>query len=36
VTGSMDKSIKLWDVEKGICLSTLYGHTAEIVNVKFN
>ena len=32
----MDKCVKLWDIETGKCLSTLYGHDGEIVNVKFN
>ncbi len=27
ISGSDDKNIKIWEVESGECLRTLYGHT---------
>ena len=29
VSGSWDKSIKIWDVKRGTCISTLNGHSDE-------
>ncbi len=39
ISGSMDKTIKIWDIEKGICEKTIIGHSdqvkfIEIVNNK--
>ncbi len=36
VTGSFDKTAKLWDAETGECLHTLRGHQTEIVALSFN
>jgi hypothetical protein len=36
VTGSYDKTAKIWDVASGKCLQTLKGHTDRIVSAKFN
>ncbi|PSN42418.1 hypothetical protein C0J52_11739 [Blattella germanica] len=36
LTGSFDKTAKLWSAETGECYSTLWGHTAEVVTVQFN
>jgi len=30
ISGSKDNSIKLWDLSKGICIRTLYGHTNSV------
>ncbi|CAG4950632.1 unnamed protein product [Parnassius apollo] len=35
VTGSFDKSARIWRVETGECIYTLWGHSAEIVSVQF-
>lgn len=32
ITGSIDRSCKLWDVRTGSCLSTLRGHNDEILD----
>ena len=34
-TGSFDKTAKIWHVQSGECLTTLEGHTAEVVAVQF-
>jgi dynein assembly factor with WDR repeat domains 1 len=34
--GSMDSTAKLWDVETGTELCSLWGHSAEIVSLSFN
>lgn len=34
-TGSFDKTAKIWSVEDGSCLKTLWGHEKEIVSLSF-
>lgn len=36
VTGSFDKTARLWDANTGQCIHTLKGHHTEIVCVAFN
>jgi WD40 repeat protein len=36
LTGSFDKTARLWSAETGECYNTLWGHTAEVVTVQFN
>lgn len=36
ITGSFDKSAKIWDPSTGECLATLWGHTGEVVAAQFN
>ena len=36
VTGSFDKTCKLWCSETGKCYHTFRGHTSEVVYVSFN
>lgn len=36
VTGSFDGTAKIWSASSGQCLSTLYGHTAEVVAAEFH
>lgn len=36
LTGSFDKTAKLWNVFTGDCLVTFWGHTAEVVGAQFN
>ncbi len=36
VTGSFDKTCKLWSAETGQCYHTLRGHTSEVVHASFN
>jgi WD40 repeat protein len=33
VSGSVDKSIKVWDTKTGGCIHTLYGHTKPVNSV---
>ena len=33
VTGSGDKSVKLWDLERAVCLETLHGHSGTVTCV---
>lgn len=35
-TGSFDQTVKIWSTDKGELLSTLKGHTAEIVCLSFD
>ena len=35
VTGSWDKTIRFWDIEKGKHLKTLTGHTGQVSSVSF-
>jgi dynein assembly factor with WDR repeat domains 1 len=36
VTGSIDKTCKLWDVGSGTCIETFKGHTDEVLDACFN
>lgn len=36
LTGSFDKTAKIWDPATGQCLATLWGHTGEVVAAQFN
>lgn len=36
LTGSFDKTARLWSAETGECYNILWGHTAEVVTVQFN
>ena len=36
VSGSDDNSIKIWDVKRGTCISTLNGHSDYVYSVAFN
>lgn len=36
VTGSDDKTIKLWDVNSGMCIRTYLGHESRIISVSFS
>ena len=36
ITGSFDKTCKLWNVESGKCYYTYKGHSAEVVCVQFD
>ncbi|OMJ26269.1 Beta-TrCP [Smittium culicis] len=36
VTGSRDKSIKIWDMNSLVCIRTLYGHTASVLCLKYD
>lgn len=36
VTGSFDKTAKIWDTNSGQLLNTLYGHQYEIVCLSFD
>ena len=33
VSGSSDNSIKIWDVKRGTCISTLNGHSDYVLSV---
>lgn len=35
-SGSADQTIRLWDVETGVCLHVLHGHTGIVVTVSFS
>ena len=34
-SGSVDKTIKIWDIESGACQSTLAGHNAPVTQLEF-
>ncbi|MEM7133965.1 MAG: NB-ARC domain-containing protein [Chloroflexota bacterium] len=36
VSGSMDKTARLWDVQRGKCLKILSGHTSSVLSVAFS
>ncbi|KAG0147997.1 hypothetical protein CROQUDRAFT_670141 [Cronartium quercuum f. sp. fusiforme G11] len=36
VTGSRDKTVKIWNIESGLCLKTLKGHTGSVLSVRFD
>ena len=36
LTGSIDRTAKIWNVNTGECLNTLRGHTDEILDVCYN
>ncbi|CDQ91723.1 unnamed protein product, partial [Oncorhynchus mykiss] len=36
LTASADKTARLWDVQSGVCLQVLEGHTDEIFSSAFN
>ncbi len=35
-SGSLDNTIKLWDIASGVCLKTLEGHTGDVTSVSFS
>jgi WD40 repeat protein len=36
LSGSLDKTIKLWEVDTGICRQTLHGHQREVTSITFS
>ncbi|KAI9355979.1 quinon protein alcohol dehydrogenase-like superfamily [Zopfochytrium polystomum] len=36
MTGSADRSIKVWCTETGSCINTIYGHTGSVTGVQFD
>ena len=36
LTGSFDKTARVWSTETGECLQTLWGHSAEVASAKFD
>ena len=36
ISGSIDRTCKVWDVASGQCIHTLRGHNDEILDVSFN
>ena len=36
ISGSIDRTCKLWNVKSGQCMNTLRGHNDEILDVAFN
>ena len=36
VSGSDDKTVRLWDTKKGECITTLKGHTSYVTSVAFS
>ena len=36
ISGSIDRTAKIWDVGSGQCVQTLRGHNDEILDVSFN
>ena len=35
ITGSFDKTAKVWDIRSGICIDTFEDHTMELSNALF-
>ena len=36
ISGSFDKSIKIWDLNSGKCIKTLFGHDGHVLLVMFS
>lgn len=36
LSGSYDNTIKLWNINNGECIRTMYGHSDPITSVNFN
>ena len=36
MSGSYDKTVKVWDLKTGVCQLTLRGHTAAVLCVQFD
>ena len=36
LTGSVDRTAKLWDTQTGACIETFRGHEDEVLDVAFN
>jgi WD40 repeat protein len=36
ISGSEDKSIKIWDISNGNCIKTLNGHSTHVMSVAIN
>jgi len=36
VTGSWDKTVKLWDLSTSTCLSTMRGHGSDVMSVSWS
>ena len=36
VSGSLDETVRLWDVETGACVRTLEGHDSTVLSVRFS
>jgi WD40 repeat protein len=36
VSGSYDSTLKIWDVDTGLCTSTLRGHTDSVLCLQFD
>jgi WD40 repeat protein len=36
ISGSVDKTIKIWDANTGICLQTLEGHSSNVYSVAYS
>ncbi|OUM63678.1 hypothetical protein PIROE2DRAFT_9750 [Piromyces sp. E2] len=36
ISGSRDKTIKIWDIKTNECIKTLYGHTGSILSLQFD
>lgn len=30
ISGSTDRTLKVWDADTGVCIHTLYGHTSTV------
>ncbi len=36
VSGSFDKTVRVWDVERGLCERVLEGHTGEVTSIQYS